>query len=170
MTRREWIMSGTAFSATLGLVLVLMGILASGDVMSAELTDGRTLRTVSSRSDSSVLLVYDPADAFTCSQALQEWKRVQSSSKFAVVVLLTRPPTSVELRHLALSRVQFEGIVVSSWLRGQLRSRELLVVHGGVRLRSNAPKIGSSSGLHALIDRHAVSVGTSPTAKPISVM
>ncbi len=44
MTRREWIMSGTAFSATLGLVLVLMGILASGDVMSAELTDGRTLR------------------------------------------------------------------------------------------------------------------------------
>jgi hypothetical protein len=97
------------------------------------LADGHTLRQVAARSDTTVLLVLDPADCTSCSLPIAEWTdwALRHPNRFGLV--LSRAPTPVEARQLALMHVAPQGVLRNRWW--DLRSRpttplEMLFTNG----------------------------------------
>lgn len=76
--------------------------LASGSTIAASLP---------ATSDTSVVLVYDPSDCFSCDGQLARWRRVGEARGWSVRLLLTREPGPDERVQLRLLRVTPDGVI-----------------------------------------------------------
>jgi hypothetical protein len=59
------------------------------------------------RYDTALVLLFDPADCFTCDGALADF--VDPGLKLPVVLVLTRPPDEGERHLLAMYRIHWDG-------------------------------------------------------------
>lgn len=97
--------------------------------------NGAALRLVAGRADTSVVLLYSPADCFVCYGALQPWLDWDRQNPDRVALVFTRLPHSSEKVQLATYRIRPDAV-----LRPRLLDRftlpetpaELLIVKGEV--------------------------------------
>ena len=92
--RRRWVI----LACGVGLVLLpLIVILPPNRTAPRLLDDGRALESLVSSTDSSIIVIYDPAVCFRCDMllpVLEEWADSVGSNRFALV--LTREPSEEE--------------------------------------------------------------------------
>jgi hypothetical protein len=66
------------------------------------LESGALFSTLALKHDTSVVLLYRPADCFSCFGVLADWLRWQAESGVAVTIVLTDAPRTAELMQLRL--------------------------------------------------------------------
>lgn len=97
------------------------------------LETGESIRTLTVGYDTTIALIYDPADCFTCSGVLADWIEAQQSRPIRVLLILTRAPVASEARMLTAFRVPVAGILAQSWRPSpHAPSKEALFVHGEI--------------------------------------
>ncbi len=77
-------------------------MLESGEPLAAMLSSG---------SDTSVVLVYDPAECFSCDGQLSRWVQLGQQRGWPIRLVLTRTPTAAERNQLLLYRLPPDGVV-----------------------------------------------------------
>jgi hypothetical protein len=88
------------------------------------------------QSDTGIVLVYDPADCFTCYGSLQPWLELSRRQPSTVALVFTRSPSSAERRQLATYRISARGTLAPLHrpFGGRPKTpQELLIVHGEIR-------------------------------------
>lgn len=121
---------------------VLASACASGqeDVLLLTLGDGRSLRSLASHEDTTVILLYSPGDCLTCGSPVVDcfaWAAKGESREVALV--LTKPPTTVERRQLVALRVR--PVEILSMGNTNIQTPRIYILSGDTALDS---AIGSS--------------------------
>lgn len=75
------------------------------------LNTGQTIQDLLPGSGPAAVLVYDPADCFTCSSSIAEWMAWESHYPGRVLMVFTREPTPAERKRLVLHRITADGIL-----------------------------------------------------------
>lgn len=77
------------------------------------LTSGRSVaQLVSDRTTDTVfVVVYDPAQCFSCYQSLSRWTSLRKAQPQQVAILLSRPPSPAERDQLLAARVDIDGVL-----------------------------------------------------------
>lgn len=89
------------------LLLICLSCTFNRDILSLDLADGSNVSTLAGVNDTVAVLMYDPADCFTCSTPVHGWLSWQSASAHRTVVLvLTRRPTPLERKLLVAARLR----------------------------------------------------------------
>jgi len=144
MTPHRWL-AILAFSVTMLATAMIVSIAAPVDPLRLRTTNGLPVSTLRMSADSVLVLLYDPADVFACSSALQEWRRREANRELRVRLVFTRKPTLLETRQLRVARVDPVAVVRPRLLRRTMQSEEFLFVGGRLVRSSKAPSIGSRS-------------------------
>jgi hypothetical protein len=126
------------------------------DALDRRTTNGSPVSDLGGISDSVLILVYDPADVFACSSAIQQWQAIERSRSLKVRLVYSRIPTQIEARQLRVSR-----IVPSATLRPRLfgnsgPSAEYLMIRGRLVGTTRTPAIGIRSPLFPLTQENGV--------------
>lgn len=94
-------------------VVLIIATLACGGpgVLEYELTDGRTVADLTADVDTSVVLVYDPADCLACDANAVRWNQARAETQHRVLLMLSRAPSETERRRLIAMRMAVDGIL-----------------------------------------------------------
>lgn len=96
-------------------LLAAISACQADEVADLELADGRTVESLVAGADSVTLLLYDPADCFSCDQQLAGWLDRRSRAPDRVKLVLTRDPDQQEQVALRLHRIRPDGTLSPSW-------------------------------------------------------
>jgi hypothetical protein len=144
MTSHRWL-AMLAFSVTMLATMMIVSVSAPVDPLRLRTANGLPVRALRESADSVLVLLYDPADVFACSSALQEWRRRESNQELRVRLVFTRKPTALETRQLRVARLDPVAVVRPRLFRRTIQSEEFLFVGGRLVRSSKAPSIGSRS-------------------------
>jgi len=75
------------------------------------IVDGGTVASLVSRSDTAIVLLYRPSDAFVCSGSLQPWLEWRRSHPGSFALVFTREPTRAERTQLATHHIRADGVL-----------------------------------------------------------
>jgi hypothetical protein len=139
VTIKPWMRSAGFVVCTL-----VMACRASPEVGDLRLVGGTTLRELLSDSDTTVVLLANPSDCFSCSATVGEWAARRAAGEVRVSLILTREPTAAERRQFAAFRLPVAGVLARSALRRRFRSTEYLFV-GGVAVMADTLRKGRYS-------------------------
>ena len=92
-------------------VTVLASCTSVGDILTHETLDGIPVYATAGDSGQRVVLVLDPAQCFSCFNALPAWQNWGSGSGRTTVLLLTRTPNEVERRKMRLAGISEDGVL-----------------------------------------------------------
>jgi hypothetical protein len=128
-------MSKSPLSLLIPLVAVCGCARLQPSLVERELVGGATVVSLVAKSDTAVVLLYQPSDSFVCYGALQPWLEWRRRHPGRVALVFTRPPTRSERTQLATYRIRADGILRPSILDRIKRATtpaELLLVDGRV--------------------------------------
>lgn len=77
------------------------------------LSDGRVLADLLNATDTTIVLVYDPGECFTCNTVLQQWLERERAHPGTLRLVFTRFPSVQERARLDLYRLRYDGDLVS---------------------------------------------------------
>ncbi len=114
--------------------LTICALAACGEPRWEELrmTGGERLLDRYAGIDTAVVLIYDPAECFTCYGSLQPWIEWGRTRPAAFSLLLTREPTTAEARGLTLHRIRYAGVIEKGFRGKRQTPVELLIIDGRV--------------------------------------
>lgn len=120
-------------------LLVLLVLLSPDRQAPRTLEDGSSLASLVSATDTSFVVIYDPANCFRCDvllPLLQSWATTVDADRF--VLVLTRPPTEEQRHQMALLRIAPIGVVRGDFhlFYGNRYASELLVFVDGTEVSS----------------------------------
>ena len=119
------------------------------ELLDLGLRSGGTVRELISESDSAVLVLYDPADCFTCSTNLSLWLEYDRMNPGRVRLLLAREPSEGEFWQPVLYRIRPDAVLAAGQTAGET-PREVLVVSRRVA-QSQVAGAGTSSRILAAL-------------------
>lgn len=96
--------------------ILIWGIATYACTREAELDASRlphvpSISSAVTSNDSTVVIVFDPADCSSCNTEIAEWANLQRLAPERVKILLSRPPSQTEARDMAVRRLRPNGIV-----------------------------------------------------------
>lgn len=164
------IRSSTMASDTLK-AAVLMTALASctsTDPLDWRLSDGSPLTSLATPdSASSVVLIVDPSDPFSCWRTLSEWNEWRRETGQHYSVVLSREATPPERRRLLAIGVRGAPVLKRGTLRAAHTPVELMFAADTVRFFAYRVRVPDSPLLQALREEHAEEL--SPQKPPESI-
>ena len=80
-------------------------------VAERHIVSGGTVASLVAASDTAVVLIYKPSDAFVCNGSLQPWLSWGRRHPRAFALVFTREPTPAERRQLATYRIHPDGLL-----------------------------------------------------------
>lgn len=147
-----------------GVVLPLLVLSCGGpapSVLGISLVSGQSVSQLVGVRDSTVILLYNPADCFSCSSVLGRWIEAKRQHPDQVLLVFTRPPTPNETRELAAYRIAPDGIVRDQKLAADFHTpSEFLAVRGKVVKADTLLGVGVVSPLLTLMEQPAKSPAT----------
>ncbi len=127
---RSWNLAKTAILCTVSLACSRPPQTQS--LLSLVSSDGRALAKVLPKAETVLLLVYDPADCFSCGTPIGAWRTWESEAVGrAVSLVLTRPPSPMERQKLLASR--FEPLALLENARAYRTPAAFQVIAGHIR-------------------------------------
>lgn len=90
---------------------ILTSCSAPGDILTQETSEGIPVYASAGDSGQRVILVLDPAQCFSCNNALPAWLNWGSVSGRTTVLLLTRQPNDLERRKMRLVGLREDGVL-----------------------------------------------------------
>jgi hypothetical protein len=126
-------------------------------IANLRLSSGQTVGEFVSASDTSVVLLYDPSDCFSCSGVLAQWIELRRQIHARVYLVFTRKPTDSEERQLAVYRVKSDGFLAKGGRSDQIRTpTEHLFIHGELADPPADPSSGTHARILAIVRTHPV--------------
>lgn len=116
----------------LGVLGLVGGCSDSQDLLELETSDGIPLKSLATDATERVILLFDPAECFTCYSGLGAWLHWGRREDRVVVLVLTRDPTPVERRAMLLSGFQESAVLqhrmadrtpIQVYIRGEKQPR-----------------------------------------------
>lgn len=81
-------------------------------IMQLPLKTGALIADLVSESDTTMLLIYDPADCLACGNPIGVWLAWETSSpRRSLALVLTREPSPADVRALATARAMVKGLL-----------------------------------------------------------
>ncbi len=77
--------------------------------------------------DTAAVILYDPADCFSCYRSFSQWMRLKAVAPDRVFLILTREPTPAERQALLRARVTIDGILASPRETSSVPSEALFI-------------------------------------------
>lgn len=115
-------------------------ILASGDPLSRFASD----------IDTTLVLVYDPADCLSCYSAFSKWFAYKQAHPERVYLVLSREPTDAERKQFVAARIVIDGVLSKTTSIGQdLLPREILYIEG--ERRRTDDRVRNTSPIYYLL-------------------
>lgn len=142
-SRTRWLWSRPWLNLTLGVALALLAVMTWPSTRTAPrvLNDNRALASLVSQTDSSIVVIYDPAVCFRCDMLLpllEAWADSVGPDRFALV--LTREASEEERNQMALLRIASVGTIQGEYslIHGYSYPSELLLVVNGKEVYQNS--------------------------------
>lgn len=134
-----------AFSLSMMISSMLVRSLSSSYGITSTMSNGDAVSSLREAADSVLVLIYDPADVFACSSAIQQWQSAESRGTLRVFLIFSRQPSEVEARQLRTSRISPHSGLRTKLLARKPLSAEYLFVGGKLKRSTQAPAIGNKS-------------------------
>jgi hypothetical protein len=118
------------------LLVSLLGVCGCAPPLAErELVAGGNVGSLVAKSDTAVVLLYQPSDSFVCNGTLQPWLAWRQRHPGRVALVFTRPPTRSEQTQLITYRIRPDGILrpgVLGRARRTITPAEIVLVNGRV--------------------------------------
>jgi len=99
-----------------GRLLVIACLLATACSTQGELLldSGAELGTLAAAGDSTVMILYDPSDCFSCNSSLASWIELRREFPDKVAIVFTRKPSAIQQKRLVAARVEVDGTLATN--------------------------------------------------------
>jgi hypothetical protein len=135
--------------------LFLLLCSCGGNINRLTLNDGRTVLSLVSSRDTSVVLLYDPARCLTCDATMPMWLEWGHKNPGRFAFILTRRPMDAEQKELTLLHIPYNGILGRSPINFFNKPRSLASAYLIVGGRLVATDLRADRSTKSAVERFA---------------